>query len=210
MKRSEQARFIFNKYANDYQVKHMGVELYSDSLDIFCKYVKPENASILEIGCGPGNLTKYLLSNRPDFKVFGIDIAENMIALARKNNPSADFKRMDCRDLNPINEKFDAILCGFCLPYLQVAETEELIKRFSKMLDSKAVLYVSTMEASSELSGIERSSKNREELYINYYESQFLEKLLKQSSFKMLKTFKIKNPVNRESVNDLVILAEKV
>ena len=210
MKKNEQVRFIFNKYANNYQARYMGVELYADSLDFFCKYVKPENARILEIGCGPGNLTKYLLSNRPDFKVFGIDIAENMIELARQNNPSADFKTMDCRNLNPINEKFDAIVCGFCLPYLQVAETEELIKRFSKMLDSKAVLYLSTMEASSELSGIEGSSDTNEKLYINYYESQFLEKLLKQCSFKVLKTFKIKNPVNRESVNDLIILAEKV
>ena len=42
------------------------------------------NSKIWEIGCGPGNITKYILSKLPDLNIFGIDIAPNRIELAKK------------------------------------------------------------------------------------------------------------------------------
>ncbi len=46
----------------------MNLDLYNDSYDTFCDQVKIKNATILEIGCGPENITKYLLKKRLDFK----------------------------------------------------------------------------------------------------------------------------------------------
>ena len=76
----------WNKVASLYQVKFMGLNLYNDTYDFICNLITKDNAKILEIGCGPGNITKYLLSKRPDFDIFGIDIAPNMIELAKKNS----------------------------------------------------------------------------------------------------------------------------
>src|SRR6185295_3669822 len=90
---------IFNKHASKYQDKFMDVNLYAGSFDFFCDAAKKQNAKILEIACGPGNITSYLLNKRPDFKILGIDLAPNMIALAKINNPKADFQLMDCRDI---------------------------------------------------------------------------------------------------------------
>jgi len=51
----------------------------NDTYDFICNSIDKPNAKLLEIGCGPGNITKYLIAKRPDFDIFGIDIAPNMI-----------------------------------------------------------------------------------------------------------------------------------
>jgi len=77
--------FIFNKYASNYQDRYMNLELYADTLDTFIDILKKDDAKILDAGCGPGNISRYLLDRCPGLKILGIDISENMIALARKN-----------------------------------------------------------------------------------------------------------------------------
>ena len=64
----------------------MDLDLYDDTYDTFCEEVNIENATILEIGCGPGNITKYLLNKRPDFRIEGVDVSPNMILLAVANS----------------------------------------------------------------------------------------------------------------------------
>lgn len=50
----------WNKVASLYEENFMNLEVYNESYDLFCNTVHTPNASILEIGCGPGNITKYL------------------------------------------------------------------------------------------------------------------------------------------------------
>src|SRR5690606_3808601 len=100
----------------------------------------------LEIGCGPGNITKYLLSKKPDFDILGIDIAPNMVELAKQNNPTAHFALMDCRQINQLDTKFDGIIGGFCLPYLTRVESEKLISDASDLLNDNGLIYLSFVE----------------------------------------------------------------
>ncbi|MFK5973368.1 MAG: hypothetical protein QM485_08815 [Flavobacteriaceae bacterium] len=52
---------IFDKYADKFQSEYFGSNLYNNSFDFFCDLIKTRNATILEVGCGPGNITKYVL-----------------------------------------------------------------------------------------------------------------------------------------------------
>lgn len=61
--------------------------LYNDRIK---ETIETYNVKILEIATGPGNVVKYILCKRPDFKIFGIDLSPNMIELAKQNNPQAD------------------------------------------------------------------------------------------------------------------------
>lgn len=127
MDKTQLAVQVFDAQATRYQEKFMDFPLYNDTYDLFCSYIPQGNARILDIACGPGNIIKYLLAKRPEFRITGIDLALKMLELATQNNPSAEFFQMDCRDINTLGRKFDAVSCGFCTPYLSKKEVQELI-----------------------------------------------------------------------------------
>lgn len=132
----------WNKVAQLYQEKFMDLEMYNESYALFCHAIEISKASILEIGCGPGNITKQLLKLRNNFSIYGIDFSETMIALAQKNNPTAQFEVMDARNILKLNKTYDGIIVGFCLPYLTGEESIQLISDASTLLNKNGILYL--------------------------------------------------------------------
>lgn len=198
----------FDKQASNYQDKYMYLDLYNDTYDAFCRLIENENPKVFEIGCGPGNITKYLLAKRPDFKITAIDMAPNMIKLARINNPSAAFKLMDCREIDKIKDTYDAIMCGFCLPYLSKKDVSKLLNDCSELLNKNGVVYLSTMEGDYEQSGYKTSSDGQDKAFIYYHEHDFINKTLDKSGFDIVE-FKRKDfikPDGSKSV-DMIFIA---
>lgn len=185
MDKSKIAVDIFNRYAQPYQDKFMDVSMYHDSFDLFCKSIQKENATVLELACGPGNITKYLLEKRPDLKILGTDLAPNMLELAKINNRNASFQLMDCREIISLNKTFDAIMCGFALPYLSKEEAVKLIGDASQVLNTNGVIYISTMEDDYSKSGFKKGSSG-EELFMHYHEAEYLVKALEENGFKII------------------------
>jgi len=190
----------------------MDMNLYQDTLDLFCSLVEKMDAEIFEIACGPGNITKYLLTKRPDFKIFGIDFASNMIDLARINNPTAQFEIMDSRKISKIDKKFNAVMCGFCLPYLSKEEAIQLIDDVYKLLESEGVFYLSTMEDDYSKSGYQEASFGGEDkLFIYYHQADYLLKALKNSGFRIIELQYKDYPEKDGSITkDLIITAKKI
>ena len=191
----------WNKIASLYEDKFMNLDLYNDTYDFICNSIIKNNAKLLEIGCGPGNITNYLLSYRPDFDVFGIDIAPNMIALAQKNNPAASFAVIDCRKISELKTKYDGIICGFCLPYLSENDSDKLIFDANNLLNENGVLYMSFVEGDKDKSGFQVGSKG-DRSYFYYHNLDKLKIQLKNNSFEVLKIFKIeykKSETERET-----------
>ena len=208
MNKNKIAVNLFDKLAESYQERFMDVSLYGDTFDFFCDNIETENAEILELACGPGNITQYLLNKRPDFKILGTDLAPNMIELAQKNNPKATFQLMDCRAIGTIDKKYDAIMCGFCLPYLDKTETIKLIQDASNVLKPKGLLYLSTMEDDYDASGFRKGSTG-EEIFMHYYPAEFLTQTLQENNFTIIKTERKVYPANDgSSVTDLIIIAD--
>ena len=187
----------------------MDVSLYGDTFDLFCKSFEKNNAEILELACGPGNITKYLLEKRPDFKILGTDLAPNMISLAKINNPTADFQLLDCKDIDKIQKKYDGIMCGFCLPYLSKEEALKLISDSGKILNPDGVIYISTMEDDYSKSGIKQGSGG-DEIFMHYHEAYYLSKSLNENGFKIIDLQRI-NSIMTDGTNvvDLIIVAQK-
>lgn len=208
MDKNQNAVNIFNKLAEHYQQKFMDVNLYADTLDLFCELIPTKNASILEIACGPGNITNYLLNKREDYRVLGTDLAPNMIKLAKINNSAAQFQLLDCRNILNLNKIFDGIMCGFCLPYLCEEETMQLIEDTSKMLSSKGVFYLSTMEDEYDKSVLKKGSTG-DEIFMHYYTENFLTKHLLLNNFNILNTTRKKTQASDGTeVIDLIIIAQ--
>jgi len=209
MNKIKTAAEVFNLRAKEYQEKFMDVALYHESFDLFCSKILNQNANILEIACGPGNITKYLLKRRPDFKILGIDLASKMIELAKINNPDAEFKLLDCRNIGKIEKRYDAIMCGFCLPYLSKEEAIKLISDSSKLLNTNGVLYLSTMEDDYGKSGIVTSSYG-DQTHMYYHQADYLTSILNENDFKIIDlNRKEYSTQDGTKTTDLLIIAGK-
>ncbi len=190
MDRYKETFETWNKVASLYQEKFMDLDLYDNTYDFICNSIGKDKAKLLEIGCGPGNITKYLLSKRPDLDILGIDIAPNMIELAKKNNQTASFAIMDSRNISELKTKFDGIVCGFCLPYLSHTDSVKLISDCYDLLNEKGFIYLSFVEGDPNKSGFQIGSSG-DRVYFHYYSTGELTKQLFQSQFEELKIFKV-------------------
>ena len=199
----------WDKLASQYQDKFMNLDLYDDTYDAFCNAVEKQNATIFEIGCGPGNVTKYLLTKRPDFKITATDVAPNMVALAQQNVPDAVFKTLDCRETDKVNEKFDAVVCGFCMPYLSKEDCRKLIADSADLLNPNGVIYFSAIEGDYAKSGYETSSDGQHTMFVYLHQEDYLKKALEEDNFEIIalerKTYPKKDTIDTH----IIFIAKK-
>lgn len=200
---------LFDKRADDYQEKYMDQGLYHHSFDLFCDYLLTQNAAVLDIACGPGNVAQYLLQKRPDFNILGIDLAPNMVRLAQANNPGAAFQVMDIRAVRQLDQRYDGILCCFGLPYLSKEAAIALIGDVAALLKPNGIFYLSTMEDDYEKSGIQYSSKG-EPLYMFFHQADYLTEALAQNGFTVLDLIRQDFPTtDGKKTTDLLMIAKR-
>lgn len=197
----------WNNLAHAYQEKFMNLELYNNTYDFICNSINQTGAKLLEIGCGPGNITKYLLSKKPDYEIFGIDVAPNMIELAKKNNPSAKFAVMDCRQINRIYNKFDGIIAGFCLPYLSPDESKKLIINAYNLLNENGLIYLSFVEGDPGESDFKTGVGGR--VYFYYHSLNDLKSQLINTEFSQIETFNVNYKTSETEFDVHTILIAK-
>jgi ubiquinone/menaquinone biosynthesis C-methylase UbiE len=202
---------VFDKGAEAYQAKFMDLKNYHGTFDFFCESVKKENAEILELGCGPGNITHYLLSKRPDFKITGTDLAPRMLELARMNNPAATFELMDCRDILKPGKNFDGLVFGFCFPYISKEDVLQIVADAKKVLNENGIIYISTMEDDYSKSDFKMPSSGvGPAAYIYYHQADYLTEALEKNDFEILELYRIDYPEQDGSTTiDLIIIARK-
>jgi len=109
---------FFNSAAKDRGHWKKKNRYYYKKITQFMKFVVPEGSSILEIGCGTGDLLNDL---KPGNGV-GIDFSANMIEIAKNNYPKLTFIEMDSEDLN-LDYKFDYIILSDLIGYLDDVQT---------------------------------------------------------------------------------------
>ena len=79
-----------------------------------------KDKTILDLGCGTGNIDKYFLENGAK-SVLGIDVSQNMIHQAKQNVtlPNAEFKLLKMEDISTINQKFDIVYSSLAFHYVE-------------------------------------------------------------------------------------------
>jgi 2-polyprenyl-3-methyl-5-hydroxy-6-metoxy-1,4-benzoquinol methylase len=184
-----ETRETWNKVAELYAEKFMDMEIYNATYDAVLR-ILPHSAKVLDIGCGPGNISRYFLKKRPDLKVFGIDSAPNMIAVAKKNTPEARFEIMEADAISKIEERFDAIICGFVIPYLDIRQCADLIADCSRMLNPQGILYISFVEGEPSSSGYQTGSTG-DRVFFHYYAPRSLSEMLTQGGITTSEAFRM-------------------
>lgn len=137
------------KYDNYY--KNRGVEFVNRGYIPYCldEMIKKtnKNARILDIGCGQG---VFLMGLRDmGFKnIYGIDLDQQAVDFCVKNG--LNVKRMNCMDLNTLEEKFDFISMNHVLEHLKKDDVIPMIKHiFDNLLKKTGLLFISVPNAQS-------------------------------------------------------------
>lgn len=174
----------FDEFAHEYSERFNNIDAYTPSIDIFCNLIRTSKPKILELACGPGNITKYVKQKFPYSEYIALDLAPKMIDIAREQTQGVDFRVMDVRNITTIESTFDSIMCSFCLPFLSKSDTYKLIADCATMLNKEGVIYLSTMEGDETKAGFESTNFSGDsKIYFNYHQQKDIEKDLLENDF---------------------------
>lgn len=133
--------------ARVFDIMYQGFIDYSEEFEFYATRAKKYDIqSILEIGCGTGNLAKFFIESFNSY--MGLDLSEHMLQLAREKNLNGHFKLADMRSFFT-DTKFEmAIIPGRSSSYLlsdtDLSNTFECI---SNALTSKGYLIFDCIDA---------------------------------------------------------------
>ena len=188
----------------------MDLNIYHESYDAFCDAVEVEEGRLLEIGCGPGNITQYLQKKLPTLQITATDVSPSMIERVNLNVPSAETRVMDARDIGAMRESFDAIVCGFIIPYLTAADCTQMISACGRLLQKGGVCYLSFVPGDPKDSGFVTGSTG-DRSYFHYHPKERVMEDLEKASFEVFKTFEVTYAKGSgETEMHFVVLARRV
>ena len=174
MDKTETTIHSYNANAKAYAGKFMEYAPYVVQVNEFAKLLDPD-AEVLDVGCGPGNVAKQLLTAKT-LKITGIDLSDEMVRLAAANVPTGKFLCQDIRQAEFLSRQFDAVILSFSIVHLNDAEAYALLRKAGSWLKDKGVLYLSFMAGKK--AGFEQTSFSQDPIYFNYYSRDEVERFL--------------------------------
>lgn len=136
-------REAYNLIAEDWHRDHQSDVWWVEGTDAFIARLGP-GARVLDAGCGGGIEAKYLASR--GLGVIGIDNAERMIAIARREAPAAEFRLLDMRDLDRLAETFDGIFAQAAVLHLPKRDVPAFFSRCAEKIRPGGLCYIAVKE----------------------------------------------------------------
>lgn len=133
----------YNKIAEDWHRDHQQDTWWIESTNKFISLLKPGD-SVLDVGCGGGTKTKYLIGE--GLRVTGIDFAENMIAIAKREVPTGTFFTMDVKEIPRLGKIYDGVFAQATLLHVPKREVEDVLWILRDALVGGGYLYVAVKE----------------------------------------------------------------
>src|SRR5258708_20022954 len=150
---------LYTSLAEVYDGMYRTLISYEDECKFYSEILKANQCSqVLEIGCGTGNLAIRLIENR--FRYTGLDLSDQMLAIARREYPNGEFVKGDMRDFI-LPQKFEAaIITGRTISYL--LSNKDVYGSFinlHKHLNSKGILCFDCIDANKFIPLSKKNSK---------------------------------------------------
>lgn len=184
---------FWNILAKSYDKKVSRYEdAYKKMIELSKRYINP-NHIVLDYACGTGITTIELSKNVK--KIVAIDIAEEMIKIAKQKSISKtinniDFKVADLSNLKDSEMKFDVILAFNILHFSN--NVEEVLQQIQKLLLTSGI-FLSVTDCFGD-------KRNLKSMFITFfstlglipsmtnYTTKTLEKVIKENGFKVVES----------------------
>lgn len=127
---------FFEKIAGNRLKKRKQFNYYWNEITNYCNYFSHEDYSVLEVGCGTGELIGSIKGKDKT----GIDFSPSMIAIAKKEFPAIDFQVMAAENIT-LEKKYDLIILSNLIGYLE--DIEHVFKEIQKVCHPNTKIIVS-------------------------------------------------------------------
>ena len=117
-------RESYNRIAEDWHKDHQDDDWWKEGTGAFVSCL-PEYGSVLDVGCGSGTKAKHFI--RKDFVVTGIDISENLLAIAARESPEGTFKTLSMTELDSLPDQYDGVFAQASLLHIPKSETADVV-----------------------------------------------------------------------------------
>jgi SAM-dependent methyltransferase len=108
---------LYNSLSEVYEMMYHSFINYDKEYSYYSnKLIACNSKSVLELGCGTGNLAQRFIADGFDYT--GIDLNKAMLKIAREKNPGADFLEADMRNFNLSKKKDACLMTGRTSAYL--------------------------------------------------------------------------------------------
>jgi tRNA (cmo5U34)-methyltransferase len=123
------------------------VPRYREMLWAILRYIPDDlnPRSILELGCGGGNLTDLLLQRYPKASIHCVDLSEEMIEQCRQRlrSENVSFERTDFREIRLAPETFDLVVSSISIHHLDDPAKKLLFRTIHDALAPEGVFVYS-------------------------------------------------------------------
>lgn len=165
MDKNQTAITTYDKIADEYS-KHYFDDLKDlPYIDRFLNRL-PKNGKILDVGCGPGQFSKYMTDK--GFVVTGVDFLNQMIEIAKTKAPAVEFRFMDMRKLEFDECSFDGLLSAYSLIHIPSDEIANTLNGFMKLLKSGGYLEIIVQKGRADRV-VDEPLMPTEKMFINFF-----------------------------------------
>ena len=178
-------KFVEDTYANIAQV--YSDKFFDDVTDLPLVNLLAEALSfgskVLDLGCGPGQFSKYL--SEKGFRVEGVDNSGEMLTIANKKVPGIAFRKMDMRHLDYADETFDAILAAYSIIHIPTEELETVCREIRRVLKHSGYALFITQQGKPD-QVLDEPLAPGEKIFMNFFTKERIETLLAANGFELV------------------------
>lgn len=179
---------IYDKMGESYIDKAKSNWENKDEIDSFLSNLSGK--SLLDIGCGTGELLEYCFNS--GFQVAGIDISSEMLKISKTMVPEAKLYEISVYDIETLKDRYDGILATYLFVHIPKDKINGVVKSLNNMLKKDGVILI-----------VFTSAEKTNEYMVNYTLDE-VTKIVTDCDFEILKT----NEFNK-TIYTGVVLAKK-
>ena len=204
--RQQQTIESYNKSAGTFADSIATLKNYHHTYDYLIQCL-PENSDILDLACGPAQISQYL-RERMRVNIVGVDLSHEMLKIAQTAIPDGEFVQHSIVDYHDHNT-YDAVIIGFGLPFLDHEQMERCLENACHQIKHEKYLYVSFMHGNH--SKIEKTSFGGDnEFLVFYHHKDAVKNILAKNRMRVVQEFALDYHEPDGSVTtDIVYIAKR-
>ena len=144
-----------------------------------------ELGPICDLGCGPGQIARYLHSQ--GVKTLGVDLSANMIVEAQRLNPEIHFHQGDMLSLPDADNSWGGIAAFYCFIHIPREQIVNALREMKRVLKPGGILLVA-FHIGTEIKHLDVWWEKSVNLDFAFYLPTEMASWLKEAGFELLET----------------------